>query len=165
MVLCQKAKGAHHRGYGEREIVKTILTAIEFSQATDEVMAFTRDVAKAFNCRVFLLHVEPPNPDFVGYEAGPQATRDAVAREISEDVAALHALADTLKLDNIEVEPLVIQGPTLEKLHEEAKALEADLLIIGAHTHGRFYTFLHGNLSEAIVKHPPCPVLVVPPKE
>jgi len=140
----------------------TILTAVDLTAATDAVIDQTRQFAKAFGSRVYLLHVEAPDADFVGYDVGPQAVRDDIAHTIAADHHTLQDLADSLRPDAPHVEPLIIQGPTVQKIHDEARRLEADLLIVGAHTHGPLYTLVHGQTTEAILKHAPCPVLVVP---
>lgn len=142
----------------------TILAAIDFSNVTDDIIAETRRCAEAFKSRVYLLHVEAPEPDFVGYDAGPQSVRDNVAKAVTADMKALRDLADELENDGITVEPLVIQGPTIDKIVEETKSVNADLLIIGSHGHGRLHTLLYGSTADGIVAHPPCPVLVVPDK-
>lgn len=39
---------------------------------------------------------------------------------------------------------------------------DADLLVVGAHGHGGFPALLHGSISDNVVSHASCPVVVVP---
>lgn len=56
-----------------------ILTAIDLSAASDQVLTAARQQASQTSAEVWLIHVAEPNPAFVGYEAGPQVVRDQVA--------------------------------------------------------------------------------------
>ena len=73
-----------------------ILVAVDFSGLTDAIIEQAARFGKALGSPVTLLHVASPNPDFVGYEAGPQTVRDARAetlrgehRDLLEHVAEL----------------------------------------------------------------------------
>ena len=52
--------------------MKTILVPIDFSDATAPVLAQARLFARAFGSQLVLLKVAEPEPDFVGFEPGPQ---------------------------------------------------------------------------------------------
>jgi len=142
--------------------MKTILAAVDFSPITDLVVEQTAQIGKAFGSTVYLLHVAPPEPDFVGYEPGPQHVRDNVAKSIHEHHDVLHQLRDRVASTGVETKVLLIQGPTVEKIVSEAQRVEADLIIIGSHGYGAIRQLILGSVSEGVVKDAPCPVLVVP---
>jgi nucleotide-binding universal stress UspA family protein len=142
--------------------MKTILTAIDFSDATDRVVAAAAELTRALDGELHLLHVVPPDPDFVGYEPGPQHVRDQVAQSIAEDRHEIVELRDRLKQSGIQVQAQVVQGPTIQKILEEANRLPADLVVIGTHGHGALYDLVLGSVSDGVVRKSPCPVLVVP---
>ena len=140
----------------------TILVPLDFSTITDTVVNTVENAAKAYGADVVLLHVEPPEPDFVGYEPGPQHVRDNVAHQISEDHEALHTVRDRLRNKGISTEVLLIQGPIVEKILSESQRLDADQIIIGSHGHGALYQLLVGSVCEGVLKSATCPVTVVP---
>jgi nucleotide-binding universal stress UspA family protein len=142
--------------------MKTILAAIDFSDATDRVVTAAAELTRALDGELHLLHVVPPDPDFVGYEPGPQHVRDQVAHSIAEDRHEIVELRDRLKKSGIQVQALVVQGPTIQKILEEAHRLPADLVVIGTHGHGALYDLVLGGVSDGVVRKSPCPVLVVP---
>lgn len=119
-------------------------------------------MARAFSAELCLLHVAAPDPTFVGYEAGPQTVRDAVAEEFREEHRQLHALKEPIEAQGVTVSSLCIQGPTIEKILEEAAARKADLIIVGSHGHGALHHLLVGSVSEGVLRKASCPVLVVP---
>lgn len=142
--------------------MKTILAAIDFSDATHRVVTAAAELARALNAELHLLHVVPPDPDFVGYEPGPQHVRDQVAQSIVEDRHEIVELRDRMKTSGIQVQALVVQGPTIQKILEETHRLPADLVVIGTHGHGALYDLVLGSVSDGVVRKSPCPVLVVP---
>lgn len=139
-----------------------ILAAVDFSDVSLAVIEQAEALARALSCPVYLVHVEAPEPDFVGYEPGPQTVRDSVAHEIKDHRGQLHAWRDGLRERGLDAHALVIQGPTAAKILEEARRLEAGLIVAGSHGHGALVHLLVGSVSEGLLRHSPCPVLIVP---
>lgn len=139
-----------------------ILAALDFSSAMNSVVRATEELAKRTGARVVLLHVEAPEPDFVGYEPGPQTVRDARARDIQSDDKQLHEVQKKLASDGIEAEVRLIQGPTVDKIVEEAKRENAGYIVMGSHGHGALYELVMGSVTDGVLRHSPCPVVIVP---
>lgn len=142
--------------------MKTILVAIDFSTVTEPMLEVAVRMGRAFDAKLCLVHVEPPDPSFVGYEAGPQTVRDAVAEEFREEHRKLHALQKEVEAQGVATTSQFIQGPTIEKILEEVDEQEADLLVMGSHGHGALHHLLVGSVSEGVLRKARCPVLVVP---
>jgi nucleotide-binding universal stress UspA family protein len=148
-----------------RQAMKTILVATDFSDVTERVLAQTATMAKAFGATVYLVYVEAPDPDFVGYEGGPVHVREDTVQAVAHHHEAIHKLRDGLRAQGIDAHGLVIQGTTVDKIVDEAQRLPADLIIVGSHGHGALLHLLLGSVSEGVIKHASCPVLVVPSRE
>ena len=58
-----------------------ILVAVDLSPASEKVVEAAGRVAKLTGARVYVLHTAEPEPDFVGYDAGPEVVRTQVANE------------------------------------------------------------------------------------
>ena len=142
-----------------------ILVAVDLSDATSKVMRVTQYLAKATQGDVRLLHVAEAEPDFVGYEAGPEVVRDQVAKEFRDEHRKIQEHADTLRQAGVNAKALLIQGPIIETVLSEAKRFEADLLIVGSHGFGALYDLLVGSSSRGILKDTDIPVLVVPVRD
>ena len=139
-----------------------ILVAIDFSEAASRVLSEARSYAKSFSAEVVLIHVAAPDPDFVGYEPGPQSVRDRVAKGFRTEHQTLQREAEEFRKLGIEATPLLVQGRTSQTILEEAERLGADLIILGSHGHGAVYQMLVGSVSEGVLRKATCPVLVVP---
>jgi nucleotide-binding universal stress UspA family protein len=142
-----------------------ILVAVDLSPASGKVVVAAGRVAKLTGAVVYLLHVAQPEPDFVGYGAGPETVRTEVAREFHREHREVQALAETLRGDGVEATALLIQGPTVETTLKEADRLDAKLIVIGSHGHGAVYDVLIGSYSAGIIRRSKLPVLVVPMRE
>jgi nucleotide-binding universal stress UspA family protein len=62
-------------------------------------------------------------------------------------------------------ETLVQEGISYQEIVETAKALKMDLIIIATHGRTGLANVLLGSTTERVVRHAPCPVLVVRDKE
>ena len=139
-----------------------LLVALDFSPASQAVLTIAEQQARALAAKLYLIHVVAPDPDFVGYEVGPQSVRDAVAHEYRDQHRQLQEAADKLRQAEVDTTALLVQGPTGQTLLEEAAKLGADLLVIGSHGHGAVYDLLAGSVSHWILQNTFLPVLVVP---
>jgi len=142
--------------------MKTILVPVDFSDVTTEVVETARKFAAAFQGRVVVLNVAEPEPDFVGFEAGPPTVRVATARDFKLERQRLDDVKARLVNSGCEVVALHIQGPIVEKIIHEAGEQQADLIVMGSHGHGAFYDLLVGSVTNGVIKDARCPVVVVP---
>lgn len=142
--------------------MKTILVPVDFSDCAVEVTETAASIAKAFSARILLIHVAAPEPEFIGYEPGPQSVRDTVARELVQEHKLLHAMDRQLEAKGLAVTSLVIQGYPVEKILEEAAKHQVDLIVMGSHGHGLLRNLLVGSVTEGVMRRSTCPVLVVP---
>ena len=142
--------------------MQNILAAVDLSPISERVIECAAEIASGQDARLWLVHVAAPDPDFAGYEAGPQEVRDQVASTMQREHRALQQHAEALRTRGLDATALSIQGPTTEKIVEEAQHLEADLIVVGSHGHGLAYRALLGSVSTDLLKRAKVPVVVVP---
>ena len=142
-----------------------ILVAVDLSPASKKVVKAAGGVAKVTGATIYVLHAAEPEPDFVGYDAGPEVVRTQVAEELRREHREVQALADRLRDDGLDATALLIRGPTVETTLKEADNLEADLIVVGTHGHGAVYDVLVGSYSAGIIRRSTLPVLVVPTRK
>ena len=63
--------------------------------------------------------------------------------------------------DGVTVEPVVTRGRPAHELLRQAE--NADMLVVGSRGRGGFAGLLLGSVSQQVVQHAPCPVVVIPP--
>ncbi len=86
-------------------------------------------------------------PDFAGLAA------EILDKAIAEARNATHQSAP------VEIRPVVVEANPAQALLDMAKG--ADLLVVGSRGHGGFTGALLGSVSQHVVHHSPCPVVVV----
>ena len=142
--------------------MKNILLPLDFKGNELLLLDKATEIAQKFNSKVWLIHVAAPDPDYIGYDAGPQFIRDIRANELREDHKQIQTYARNLNQQGIEADALLIQGTTVETILKRTEKLDIDLIIIGHNTYSFFYKALFGSVSESLVKKSNIPVLVVP---
>src|SRR5258707_13499628 len=102
--------------------MKTILVPVDFSDVTTEVVETGRKFAAAFEGRLIVLNVAEPEPDFVGFEAGPPTVRIATARDFKLEHQRLDDIKARLLPGGCNVTALHIQGRVVGRVLHEAAA-------------------------------------------
>jgi nucleotide-binding universal stress UspA family protein len=139
-----------------------ILVAVDLSEATPRVLQVTERMARQSQGEVRLLHVAEAEPDFMGFDAGPDVVRDQLAKEFRDEHREIQSHAESLRKKGIKASARLIQGPIIETVFKEADRFGADLLIVGSHGFGAIYDLLVGSVSRGLLKDADIPVLVVP---
>ena len=142
--------------------MKNILVPIDFSSISESVVDVAETLAECFSAKLWLVHVASPDPDFVGYDAGPQSVRDQLADHLRDEHQRLQATAAELRETGIDVTARLVQGPTAEKILAEAEQHAADLIVMGSHGHGAVHRALMGSVSERVLRKAACPVTLIP---
>ena len=139
-----------------------LLVGLDLSESTEEVVDKVEEIAKALSARVWLLHVAEPEPDFVGLEVGPQTVRDSLSEALHARHSRIQGIAERLRKQGLDTTALLVQGPTVEAILQEASKLDVDMVVVGSHGQGRMYHLLVGSVSEGVLHKSRCPILVIP---
>ncbi|MET0043502.1 MAG: universal stress protein, partial [Candidatus Thiodiazotropha sp. 6PLUC3] len=98
------------------------LVAIDLSPASWRVIEQALQLLDQSDTRhLWLLHIANPEPDFVGYEPGPQAVRDGQAKDFHQQHQSLQEYAERLRNLGTECTALQVQGAYAEKILDEAE--------------------------------------------
>lgn len=93
-----------------------------------------------------------------------ELARDAVKAQAAEHLEkAVGALRTKFDETQVKVTTEILCGPPDKEIVDEAARWNADLVVVGSHGRG-FWGRLLGSVSEGVVSHAPCPVLVVRPR-
>lgn len=144
--------------------MKNILVPIDFTDNTKLLINKAVEIAEKFDSKIWIIHIAAPEPDFVGYGVGPQYIRHNRAEELKEEHVMVQKIADELKTKGLNAEALLIQGPTVDSILEEAKQLNIDLIVMGANEHGFLHQLWFGDTTADVFKNTKVPLLVVPLK-
>ena len=142
--------------------MNNILVAIELDEFDELLISKATQFAEAFDSKLWLIHISAPEPDFVGYDVGPQYIRDSRADELRNEHKVLQKYSADLNAKGIDAEGLLIQGATIDMIIQESQKLQVDLIITGHHDYGFLYKALRGSVSGKILQSSKIPMLIVP---
>lgn len=159
------AEGAHHvqvarRAGAEGEPPKLLL-ATDLSDASASATEEAFALAARLGARLLVVSVIDPGSLLL--PGGRFRARVDQVREQREQQA--QALVERGREDGIDVSFLVWTGDPGDMIVEAAEAERVDMVLVGSHGRGAVGRFFIGSVSEHVVRHAPCPVLVVRPRE
>ena len=137
-----------------------ILVLVDFSPCSERTLQYALAFAGEFNASLILLHVVEAFP--IDYLVGFESSRQASDWLIEQSRKRLKRL--NLKLtatDAITDEPIVNFGKPFQEIVQVAKDRGADLILIATHGYTGLKYIQLGSTTERVVRHAPCPVLVV----
>ncbi|GAB4325085.1 MAG: universal stress protein [Bacteroidales bacterium] len=146
----------------QNHLAMKILAALDLSPASDKIISVLAGFAPRLQATVWLIHVAPPDPDFIGYDIGPKTERDFIAKKLHQLHLQIQEIARKHQSEGLNLIPLLVQGPTVETILEQAKKLEVDFIAVGSHGHTRMQHLLAGSVSKELLKKSDIPLLVVP---
>jgi nucleotide-binding universal stress UspA family protein len=129
--------------------------AVQAAQLFGEVDAVT----------VLAVITSTPGDDAGGIE-GSTETAEEAERDIQSEEAAARAAIDAIVAElpaswSGKVTPRVEGGDAGPMIVWVAEHESSDAIVVGSHGHGVFKRLVIGSVSEHVVRHAPCPVLVV----
>ncbi len=149
-----------------------ILVSLDGSLAAEAVLPEVERILKTSPCKVVLLKVGPHfNLDEAAHEMEPTVERaaDLPADEYDLLTSAteleirryLDAIAERLKLTGATPVVEVSFTKPVEEILFFAKQYQADLIAMATHGRTGLNRLLHGSVTENVLHHAPCPMLVI----
>jgi len=142
--------------------LKSILVPTDFSAPSQNAIRYAIELAKQFGATITLLHVVEPIvvlADAYGWTNAPSIITDTALQKTA--TRRLAALLKEQSVESVPVKPLVRAGKPFQEIVSVAKKGGNDLIIIATHGHTGLAHILLGSTAERVVRHAPCPVLVV----
>lgn len=137
-----------------------ILVAVDFSEESRSALACAAELAARFDASLTLVHVVEPHFGPPDADVPELTGAGSDAEEFAEAKLDLNALGEQMLGPCRVVETLVRSGLAFFEITESAKALGADLIVVGTHGYTGVKRALLGSTAEKVVRHAPCPVLV-----
>jgi nucleotide-binding universal stress UspA family protein len=138
-----------------------LLLATDLSEASASATDAAFELARRLGAS--LLVVSVIDPGSLRLPGGRFQARVDQVRELREQAARI--LVERGHRDGVEVSVLVWDGDPGDMIVEAAASEGADMVLVGSHGRGAVGRFFLGSVSEHVVRHAPCPVLVVRTRE
>jgi nucleotide-binding universal stress UspA family protein len=143
----------------DRVTFRRVLVATDFAPSAERAWAIAMDLARAQSAELVLLHAYVELPAYADIAVPDlqrvyDEQRAWVQHALDERVAA----ATTTGL---RARALVRTGRAADTICESARDLACDLIVVGTQGRAGLDRLVVGSVAERVVRHAPCPVLVV----
>ena len=149
-----------------------ILVALDGSEHSTRALASAVQIAKKFNGKLMLIHVysvtvtpimmPEPTTSMPGIPMTSPADVSRViesAKQVGKNI--LMKGVEQAKLEKVPVESLLKEGHVVQEIMRTAEEGKFDLIVIGARGMSRIRELLLGSVTDGVIHHTKCPVLVV----
>jgi nucleotide-binding universal stress UspA family protein len=140
-----------------------ILCPTDFSTNSREALRVAIDLARGPNASIVIVHVsEFGSWTTAQYRLAPDVMQDMIDAQEAE-LAKWKGIARELGAK--EVTAVMLSGTPWDQIVSAARENAIDLIVMGTHGRTGLKHVLVGSVTEKVVRHAPCAVLVVRPKE
>ena len=142
--------------------MKNIVACVDFSATTSSVVETAAALATALRTKLYLLNVVVVQKG-TGYETVPMLGQNT-AEKIHRGRARLNELREPLLQHGLDISTILLEESrsSVKAIAEEARRVDAGLIVIGSHGHGALHRMLMGSTAEGVLHKSTCPVVVVP---
>jgi nucleotide-binding universal stress UspA family protein len=143
--------------------INRILVPVDFSAHADRAIAYAVSMGKHFGACVELFHVvhDPFESGGWGSEVYMSDIDGLRQRALDDAKTRLERCRSTLSGGDFAIVATVRMGHVANTIVEYAKAVQADLVVMGTHGRTGLAHFIIGSVAERVVRLAPCPVLTV----
>jgi nucleotide-binding universal stress UspA family protein len=143
-------------------VFRNILVAIDGSPTARRALEEATDLAEALNARLTLISVAPEVPSSA-YRAGIDVK--ALEREVEAETDKLLRESVASIPEELPVTTILKRGHVGERIVEQLKAADHDLLAMGSRGRGRLATNVLGSVAAYVHYHARVAMLVMHPEE
>jgi nucleotide-binding universal stress UspA family protein len=154
--------------------MKKVLIALDYDPTAQKVAEAGFSMAKAMGAEVVLLHViadpvyysSPEYSPVMGFSGYMEM--DPVQLESEDGLinASQHFLDKSKEhLGDSTIHTLVREGDFADTILKTAKAIHADVIVLGSHSRKWLENIVMGSVTEKVLHHTSIPLLIIPTKK
>jgi nucleotide-binding universal stress UspA family protein len=143
--------------------IKTILVPTDFSECSRKALRYAIPLARQFGAKIVLVHVAAFH--YAGSEIDDLELAQFEKRMVAEYDQRLRKMGAEEGEKDLRFETIAWVGKVVPEIISAAKAIKADLIVISTHGGSCAGKLDLGSTTERVVRHAPCPVLVVRERE
>ena len=150
---------------GQAEIIIMSITRIlvptDFSDAAVRALEYGSRLASMLGAELTVLHIVAPAARHAWMEGADQSgesTEEWLTDATSTLAEAVASVRERVPM----VHGMVAVGHEAEEILDLTSRQHVDLIVMGMHGHGRTARWLHGSVTDQVLRRAPCPVLAIP---
>ena len=135
-----------------------ILLAVDGSDHALHAARTAADLARAMNAKEFRIVVAY---DFIPPYLGEPNMQYAIDARLADAKAILDNALKIVGDVGSKIHTELIEGSHAQAIIDVAATYKSDVIVMGSRGHGTLAGLLLGSISQKVVAHAPCPVLIV----
>ncbi len=148
--------------------MKKVLICIDYNPTSEFVADYGYKLAKSLKAEVCLLHVIADvqyygvqYPTFMGYDGFDTEVDLNIGLEMQQ---VAQNFLDTVRshFNDPQVTSKILEGNTADVILEYASEWNADVIVLGTHSHNILEKIFIGDVASKVLKHTKIPVYMVP---
>ncbi|QBI20954.1 universal stress protein [Egibacter rhizosphaerae] len=143
--------------------MQRILVGVDASPNAEEAVRYAADEARRHGASLEVVYAFEPPEKAAAFPAMPDKGRDRVDTERAKEQADKD-LGEWLEKIDVNLDDLDVRWTVVPDKRPSRAMIErsenCDLLVVGSRGHGGFKGLRLGSVSEQVVRHARCPVLV-----
>lgn len=149
----------HERDTHPPDVIERILVPVDLSSRSLPLLRYAAALAEQYEARIDVLHAVEPVP-LLDIVSGAMTMRDVVPdmRRLAE--SRLKSMLRRIDVGPQPPDVHVVEGHAASKVLDVARERRTDLIVIGKQGRSAIERFFIGSVTERVVRHAPCPVLV-----
>ena len=138
-------------------IFEKILVPLDGSECSLRALEKAIEIAKKFNGKITLISVY----NVSSFKVTPSQVFNYVIEIRKANESILEEATKIVKAEGIQVEKVIEEGHIVERIVNKARDENFDLIVLGAQGISKIKEILLGSVSQGVISHSRCPVLVV----
>jgi nucleotide-binding universal stress UspA family protein len=143
--------------------IKTVLVPTDFSECSRKALSYAVPLAQQFGAKIVLVHIA--HFHYAGSEIDDLELAQFEKRIVADYQQRLEKMGAEQEAPDLRFETIAWVGKVVPGIISAAKATKADLIVISTHGGACAGKLDLGSTTERVVRHAPCPVLVVRERE
>ena len=146
---------------------QNILVALDGSETAEAILPHVVALAQKFGATVTLLRARTPMVAVVsaldgGSIPGPAADPTPILEAEERDVDSyLAGVDERLRQTGVSTRCVAPEGPAATVIVDHAREISADLIALTTHGRGGLERAVFGSVADSVLRHAPCPLLLV----
>jgi nucleotide-binding universal stress UspA family protein len=141
-------------------MLKKILFAVDNSEHSKKTALYVKDLAEKYNAEVVVVHTYYLPERFNTHESEHYIYLEKVEKNMQEHGTSILENIKT-ELAGINVKTILKKGPAGPIIIEQAKEENCDIIAVGSRGLGNVSSVLISSVSNYVVHHATCPVLLI----
>ncbi len=145
---------------------KPVLVALDLSERFEACLRHGSEMATKFGQPLLLVHVVHETAETTGMYRRNHGARDTtplrdIARVMVEERLAAFREADNVLNAIRDIRVVVVEGVPETRILELAERFGTSMIVMCSHNRRGLGRWLYGSATESVVRHAPCPVVVI----